>query len=165
MKLNKSVMKRLVLFTLFGALFALPMKSQEVFNQVVNNAKQVIDDPKANPFMLAISQFKYTALNYLCNTAIKQNGGGVKGDWLDKQAYGLNHFIISYFTDLSNAPKNNDKIKKDIMLHYWKACSDNMLFQGQDKEITEVFIQDRDCITPFSLNTDWEKADKAISKE
>ena len=115
--------------------------------------------------MLAISQFKYTALNYLCNTAIKQNGGGVKGDWLDKQAYGLNHFIISYFTDLSHAPKNNDKIKKDIMLHYWKACSDNMLFQGQDKEVTEVFIQDRDCITPFSLNTDWEKADKAISKE
>ena len=164
MKLNVSVMKRLVLLTLFGALFALPMKSQDVFNQVVNIAKKVIDDPRADPFMLGVSQFKYTALNYICNTAIKQNGGGVKGDWLDKQAYGLNHFIISYFTDLARA-KNSDKAMKDVTLHYWKACAENVLFPGQDKEITEVFIQDRDCITPFSLNTDWEKADKAISKE
>ncbi len=164
MKPNNSVMKRLVLFALFGALFALPLKSQEVFNEVVSNAKQVIDDPKANPFMLAISQFKYTALQYICNTAIKQNGGGVKGDWLDRQAYGLNHFIISYFTALSRA-KNNDKAMKEVTSYYWKACSDNVLFHGQDKEITEVFIQDPDCITPFSLNTDWEKADKAITRE
>lgn len=157
-------MKKLIMVSLLGLVSAMPMKAQEVFNQVVNNAKLVLEDPRADQFLINVSQFKYTALQYLCNTAIKENGGSVEADFLDKQAYSLNHFVISYFSELAKAQKQSNAAQKDIMKRYWKACAENPMFKNQDKETTDAFINDPGCITPFSINTDWEKADAAISK-
>lgn len=153
-----------MIIALFGLLSAGQVKAQDVFNQVVSNAKLVIEDPKADPFILAVSQFKYTALQYLCTTAIKRNGGGVAADLLDRQAYSLNHFIISYFSELAKAQKESDAKQKDIMKKYWRACAEHPMFKDEDKETTEAFMKDPGCITPFSIDTDWEKADQAISK-
>ena len=158
-------MKKLVLIAVLGLLYVSPMKAQDIFDQVVNSAKLVIDDPQADPFILAVSRFKFSALQYICTTAIKQNGGSVRGDFLDEQAYSLNHFIVSYFSDLSKAQKKNSNVQKEIMLQYWKASSENPMFSNQDHEITDAYINAPDCITPFSLNTNWVKADKAIGKK
>ena len=51
------------------------------------------------------------------------------------------------------------------MRQYWKASAENPMFKDQDREKTDAYINAPDCITPFSLNTDWEKADKAIGKK
>ncbi len=139
-------------------------KGQDVFNQVVDKAKDTIDDPQADPFLLSVAQFKFTAMQYLCTTAIKRNGGGVSADLLDRQAYGMNHFITSYFAELAKLQNGSDSQQKDVMKKYWKASAENPMFNDPDKEKTEAFLNDRDCITPFSLDTDWEKADAAISK-
>ena len=158
-------MKKLILVTLLGLTSFCTITAQDVFNQVVKNAKTVLDDPKADDFMISVSQFKYTALQYLCNTAMKLNGGSVEGNFLDIQAYSLNHFIISYFSELAKAQNASNSTQKDIMKKYWRASTENPLFEDQDKETTDVFMDDPDCITPFSLNTDWEKADNAITEK
>lgn len=89
----------------------------------------------------------------------------MRGDFLDKQAYSLNHFIVSYFSDLAKAQKQSATAQKDIMTRYWKASAENPMFYNQDPEKTNAYINAPDCITPFSLNTNWEKADQAISKK
>ena len=157
-------MKKTLLLAVMGLMTINPgAKAQEVVNQVVENAKLILEDPKADQFLIAVAQFKYTALQYLCTTAIKQNGGGVASDLLDQQAYSLNHFITSYFSELAKAQTQSKTAQKDIMKRYWKASSENPMFKGQDKEITESFLNDPGSITPFSINVDWEKADKAAT--
>ena len=158
-------MKRILCIALFGLLSAGQMKAQDVFNQVVSNAKLILEDPKADSFLIAVSQFKFTALQYLCTTAIKRNGGSVQADLLDRQAYSLNHFIISYFSELAKAQKESDSKQKEIMKRYWRASAEHPMFQDEDKETTEAFMKDPACITPFSIDTDWEKADQAITKK
>lgn len=158
-------MKKVLFIVLSGLLSASHAKAQDVFNQVVSNAKLVLEDPKADQFLIAVSQFKYTAMQYLCTTAIKRNGGGVEASLLDRQAYSMNHFIISYFSDLAKAQKESDSKQKDIMKRYWRATAEHPMFQDEDKETTEAFMNDPGCITPFSIDVDWEKADAAISKK
>ncbi len=158
-------MKKIMIIALLGMMTAGEAKSQEVFNQVVSNAKLVLEDPRADGFMIAVSQFKFTALQYLCNTAIKRKGGPVEADMLDRQAYALNHFIISYFSELAKAQKASDSAQKDIMKKYWRATAENPMFNDEDKETTSAFMNDPDCITPFSIDTNWELADKAISEK
>ena len=158
-------MKNLILATLLCTMSFCTISAQDVFNQVVRNAKTVLDDPKADDFMISVSQFKYTALQYLCHTAMKQNDGSVDGNFLDIQAYSLNHFIISYFSELAKAQNASNSTQKDIMKKYWRASTENPLFENQDKETTDAFMDDHDCITPFSLNTDWEKADNTITEK
>ena len=157
-------MKGLIFISFFVLANVLDIHAQDIFNQVVSNAKLVLDDPKADQFLLSVSQFKYTALQYLCTTSIKQNGGSVEAPFLDRQAYALNHFITSYFKELAQAQNKSNSSQKDIMKRYWKASSQNPLFENQDKETTDSFLNDPACITPFSLNTDWEKADNVIEE-
>lgn len=157
-------MKKIMIIALMGLMAIGEAKSQEIYNQVVTSAKQVIDDPKSDSFLTSVAQFKYTALQYLCSTAIKQNGQ-VEGDFLDRQATAINDFIISYFRELVKAQKSSDSAQKDIMKRFWRASNDNPMFENQDREITDSFIDDPGCITPFSLNTNWELANKAISEK
>ena len=157
-------MKKIMIIALMGLMAIGEARSQEIYNQVVANAKQVIDDPKSDSFIIAVAQFKYTAMQYLCSTAIKQNGQ-VEGDLLDRQAVALNNFIISYFGELVKAQKSSDSTQKDIMKRYWRACNNNPMFANQDREITDAFINDPDCITPFSINTNWELANQTISEK
>ncbi len=139
-------------------------KAQEVFNQVVSNAKNQLDDPHADPFMLSIAQFKFAAMQYLCNTAIRKNGGQVTGDFLDEQAYGMNHFITAYFSSLAKLQTRSADIQKKMMEKFWQASAENPLFHDTDEETIHAFLNDPDCITPFSLDTDWVKADSIISQ-
>ncbi len=145
--------------------FALPQRAhaQEVFYQVVNSAKNIIDDPRADPFLLSIAQFKFTAMQYLCTTAIKRNGGEVETDFLNQQAYSMNHFVTSYFSEMARMQSSGSAEQKNVMKKYWQASSEHPLFNDTDRETVEAFLNDPDCITPFSLDTDWEKADAVIS--
>lgn len=158
-------MRKILIIALMGIISTGNIKAQEVFNQVVNNAKLVLEDPRADSFLTAVSQFKYTAMQFLCTTAIKQKGGPVEANMLDRQALALNNFIISYFRELGKAQKSSDSAQKDIMKRFWRACNENPMFENQDREITDAFINDPDCITPFSINTNWVMAEKAVTEK
>ncbi len=137
-------------------------RAQELFNQVVANAKNVIDDPHADPFMLSVAQFKFTAMQYLCNTAIKRNGGQVSADFLNRQAVAMNDFLTSYLRSYLQAQSIGATVQKEVIKKYWQISASNPLFGDTDLATVGAFLNDPDCITPFSLDTDWEKADAAI---
>ncbi|MCD7721333.1 MAG: hypothetical protein LUI09_03795 [Prevotellaceae bacterium] len=139
------------------------VKAQEIFYQVVNSAKNIIDDPQADPLMLSIAQFKFTAMQYLCTTAIKRNGGQVGADFLNQQAYSMNHFVTSYLSEIVKTQNSGAGKQKEVMKKYWQASAEHPLFNDTDTETVNSFMDAPDSITPFSLDTDWEKADEAIS--
>ncbi len=161
----KDMKARITFIALFCMLCATNMKGQDVFYQVVNKAKLTLEDPRANQFNINVAQFKYTSMQYLCNKAIEKNGGSVGADFLDIQAYSMNHFINSYLLELAKLQNNSDGARKDVMKKYWKASASNPMFNDPDKETTEAFMNDAKSDIPFSLDTDWEKADAAISEE
>lgn len=137
--------------------------AQDIFQQVVNTNKLIIEDPQAGGSTLAIAQFKYTAMQYLCTTAIKNGGGKADGAMLDRQAQAMNNFVTGYITELTQARES--KKQKDVMMRYWKASAHNPLFNDPDTETTRAFTTDLTSITPFSLDTDWEKADEARKEQ
>lgn len=133
--------------------------AQDVFQQVVDTNKLIIEDPSASGAALSIAQFKYTAMQYLCTTAIKTGGGKADGTMLDRQAQAMNNFITGYLTELTT--EKDSKKQKEVMMRYWKASARNPMFNDPDTETTRAFTTDPTSITPFSLDTDWEKADEA----
>ncbi len=162
-KINRYNMKLLKLTIVALCLFIAPQtRAQEVFNQVVANAKNLIDDPRTDPFMLNVAQFKFTAMQYLCNTAIKRNGGQVSADFLNRQAASMNDFLTSYLRSYLQAQSKGTSAQKEVVKKYWQISVGNPLFNDQDQETIGAFLNDPDCVTPFSLDTDWEKADAAI---
>ena len=44
--------------------------AQQIFQQVVDTNKLIIEDPQASGGSLSIAQFKYTAMQYHCSRAI-----------------------------------------------------------------------------------------------
>ncbi len=138
------------------------VQAQDVFQQVVNTNKMIIMDPQSSGVKLSVAQFKYSSMQYLCNMAIKVNGGA-DGDFLDRQATAMNNFVTSYIGELSQG--TDKKAQKEVMMRYWKASADNPLFGDKDTETTRAFASDVTSITPFSLDTNWELADKARVKK
>ncbi|MEE1222082.1 MAG: hypothetical protein UHL07_00910 [Bacteroidaceae bacterium] len=137
--------------------------AQQIFQQVVDTNKLIIEDPQASGGSLSIAQFKYTAMQYLCTRAIKAGGGKADGAMLDRQAQAMNNFITGYITELTQAKES--KKQKQVMMRYWKASAHNPMFNDPDTETTRAFTTDPTSITPFSLDTDWVKADEARKEQ
>lgn len=133
--------------------------AQQVFQQVVDTNKLIIEDPQASGAALSIAQFKYTSMQYLCTRAIKAGGGQADGAMLDRQAQAMNNFITGYLTELTHARES--KKQKEVMMRYWKASAQHPMFNDPDTETTRAFTTDATSITPFSLDTNWEQADEA----
>ena len=141
----------------FGALSA-----QEVFNYVFEGASRVVNNPSSSYTTLRIAQFKLTALTYLQSKAFETREQ-VTEDFLNTQAYYMNEFVTSFvalFVDEKLA-REPEELKKRILL-YTDASLSNPLFGDTDKETTLSYIGDSESLTPFSLDTDWEKACAAV---
>ena len=137
--------------------------AQQIFQQVVDTNKLIIEDPQASGGSLSIAQFKYTAMQYLCTRAIMAGGGKADGAMLDRQAQAMNNFITGYITELTQAKES--KKQKQVMMRYWKASAHNPMFNDPDTETTRAFTTDPTSITPYSLDTDWVKADEARKEQ
>ena len=135
--------------------------SQEIYNEVLAKSEAIVNDPKASDINIKLNHFKSTALRYIRSTAHKQKKQ-VTASFLDVQAYYMSDFLGRFFKDLSTIQNSSEKKRKEYIMMYVNASVGNPLFENQDEEITECFIDDNNNLTPFSLNTDWEKACKAI---
>ncbi len=159
---EETKMKRYSLILLFALLWGVHARAQEVFNQVMNSSMLVLNDPKADALSMNVAQFKCTALQYLFNMVQKQNGGHVDADFLDNQAYSMNQFVTDFLSELNRA--KDDGKRKEVMKRYWKASAKNPLFGDKDTETTRAFANDPDTFTPFSLDTNWQLAEKAAEE-
>lgn len=154
---------RIILAAGIGLMIGTSCPAQQLYNEVLKQAEAVVNNPKSDDVSLKINHFKSTALRYLKNTALKEMET-VTEQFLDVQAYYLSDFIGKYIKDLVSMQSDTEKARKARIIDYVNASVNNPLFKDQDEETTGCFIEDKDGLTPFSLNTDWKKASQALEQ-
>ena len=131
--------------------------AQNVYNFVLENAQRTVDNPTVNFTQTRIAQSKVTALRFMRQTGLEKRPGSDER-WLDVQAYYLSEFLTLFFKELvSSDPLSSDERKAHI-LRFTEATMENPLFEQVDEETALAYLKEAGEITPFSLNTDWEKA-------
>ena len=137
------------------------ISAQEVYNYVLQSCSRIVDDPISSITHTRVAQFKKTALIYLSSKA-EETMPHVTESFLNEQAYYLSEFVATFFEDVLNGSSKKKAAKKKIIFKYVNASLMNPLFDDTDVETTEIYLQETDELTPFSLNTDWKKAYFAI---
>lgn len=133
-------------------------KAQEVYNYVLNNATRTVNNPIANFTQTQIAQFKRTALVYLKDKAYQETDT-IPSLFLDTQAYYLSEFVELYIEDVLKSKRMSTEERNKRVLIFTDASISNPLFNDADQETVLSFIKSGgEAITPFSLDTDWEKA-------
>jgi hypothetical protein len=82
--------------------------------------------------------------------------------FLDLQAYYLSEFLTLYQEDLVNSINLSAEERAKRAMIYVDATVSNPLFNDTDEETIYAFIQEGTELTPFSLDTDWQKALAAV---
>ena len=78
--------------------------------------------------------------------------------FLDVQAYYMSEFLTLFFKEILSDKKLSDEKKKNKILMFMDASCSNPLFNDSDKETINAYINEGNELTPFCLDTDWEKA-------
>lgn len=131
--------------------------AQEVYNLVLANATRIVNSPTSGFTQTQIAQFKRTALVYMKSKAFEQTDS-IPASFLDTQAYYLSEYISLFFDEILKSKKLSDDKRRERIYLFMDASVSNPLFNDPDEETTMAFIKDGGEITPFSINTDWEKA-------
>lgn len=124
----------------------------------------MVNSPTTSFTNTQIAQFKRTALIYLKEKAFEQRKE-VTTDFLDTQAYYLSEFVTFFFDEILKAKRLSEEKRKERILLFMDASVSNPLFDDRDLETTMSFITSGGELTPFCLNTDWEKAYAAVSAQ
>jgi hypothetical protein len=138
------------------------LHAQDIYKAILNDAKTIVNDPSGNPVLRKIAQFKVSDLQYIHDKAIA-SPHEVTTKFLDDQAYYMNQFINTFIREaLVNTSLTKADKKKRILL-FMDASSSNPLFNDEDKELVNAYINDsKNQFTPFCLDTDWTKAYAAV---
>lgn len=130
---------------------------QDVYNVVLENATRTVNSPSSSYTQTQIAQFKRTALIYLKSKAFEQTDS-VSADFLNVQAYYLSEFVSCFFSEIITHKFKNDAEKEALIEHYMDASVSNPLYNDPDQDMTMSYITEGGQLTPFCLNTDWQKA-------
>lgn len=131
--------------------------AQEVYNLVLENATKMVNTPTTNFTQTRISQFKRTSLVYMKRKAI-ETMPTVTEEFLNTQAYYLSEFLSLFFDEILKDHKLSEDVRKEKILMFMEVSITNPLFNDTDYETVHSYINEGSELTPFSLDTDWEKA-------
>ncbi|MCM1108137.1 MAG: hypothetical protein NC388_03650 [Clostridium sp.] len=157
------MIKKLFIVLLCGLGSYSGLQAQQLYNTVLQKAEQVVNDPRSDEVSVKINHFKSTALRYTKKMAFEQHKS-VTTQFLDLQAYYLSDFLGRFFKELSQLQDNDEKTRKNCIWEYVNITVSNPLFEHVDKNVSESFLEDKNNLTPFNLNTDWEKACQALDE-
>ncbi|MBR1379096.1 MAG: hypothetical protein IJ557_08245 [Bacteroidaceae bacterium] len=157
-------MKKIIMTILVSVVALGSLQAQSLYKKVYDNAVAVVNDAAANDQQIQVNQFKITALNYMSNQVTKRNQTR-NSYFYDSQAVNMASFITDFETYIIKARTISTEKRLAVIGCYRDASLQNPLFGDQDKETTLVYVNDKQTYTPFSLDTDWEKAyDQASAK-
>lgn len=150
-------MKRIIL-TIFVALCTLTtVSAQSLYKKVYDKAVAVVNDDKASDEEIQINQFQVTVLNYI-TTQVKKRGLDKDSYFFDAQAVNLTSFVTDYLVNLETARGISSLKREQVIKCYVDASVKNPLFNDKDKEKVNAYVNDDQTLTPFCVDTDWEKA-------
>lgn len=136
--------------------------AQQYFQMIRNTANKVVNNPNSSQEMVDINQFEITVLNYI-GAQVAKRGVDMPPLFYDIQAVSLKLFVDDFLYNLLEAKKISSAKRKEVMDCFQKASSLNPLFKDTDKRTTNVYMT-TNSLTPFSLDTDWEKAYDYVSQ-
>lgn len=149
-------MSRILLIILFST-FSICSQAQEVYDMVLDNATRIVNSPTSSFLNTQIAQFKRTALIYIKSKAFERTDS-VPAKFLNTQAYYLTEFLNLFFAEMIIIKDLPEKARKQRILRFMDASACNPLFHDPDEETTLSFVENGGEVTPFSLDTDWQKA-------
>lgn len=133
------------------------VNAQSLYKRVHDNATAVVNNAASNEQQIQINQFKITVLNYMMTQSKKRNLN--KDDYFfDSQAVNLATFVTDFETNIIKARQISTEKRLAVIECYRNASLQNPLFNDTDKDATYCYVNDKQTYTPFSLDTDWEKA-------
>lgn len=155
--LEKIKMKKTIFTVLFAACCMTQMQAQELFHKVYDVSIGVVNNPNSNDEQIQINQFKVTVLNYI-TAQVQQRGLQKDGYFYDSQAVNLHSFILDFLDNVTKGRSISQAKRLAVIKCYQEASLQNPLFNDKNRERTHCYINDTKTLTPFSLDTDWEKA-------
>ena len=157
-------MKKLIFTTLMAACCFAQVQAQELFKTVYEGALKVVNSADSDDEQVEIRHFIVTDLNYI--TMQCQQRGLHKDDFLfyDTQAVNLKCFIDDFFFNINKARSISQAKRLEVLRIYQEASLQNPLFRDSNHTSTHCYVNDKKSLTPFSLDTDWDKAYEQATK-
>ena len=124
---------------------------------VLDNATRIVNSPTSSFLNTQIAQFKRTALIYIKSKAFERTDS-VPAKFLNTQAYYLTEFLNLFFAEMIKIKDLPEKARKQRILRFMDASACNPHYHDPDEETTLSFVENGGEVTPFSLDTDWQKA-------
>ena len=146
------------LFTTGGAVSA-----QEVFNKVLESAQHTINEPTSSFTNAQIARFKVDVLQYMKSKALEKESANVN-ELLDIQAYYMSEFLSLFYTEIIYSTELSVEDRKAKIFLFIQASCTCPLFDDNDKEKINKYINGDSQLTPFCLDTDWHKAYQFVTK-
>ncbi len=140
------------------------IKSQQVYNMVLDNATRIVNSPVSSFTQTQIAQFKRTALVYMKKKAFEETDS-VPSAFLDTQAYYLSEYVTLFFDQIVKTKKLSPDKRRERIVLFMDASVSNPMFDDNDQETTMAYITEGNELTPFCLNTDWQKAYAAVASQ
>ena len=157
-------MRKLLLSIAFTLISFCTVNGQEVYNEIRNNATNIVSNPSTNDMVRNINQFKVDALDYLL-VKMREQMPDSTTIFLDKQAYAMNNFVNFFIQEIIKNKDMPQAHQVKIMKLFMDASFSNPLFEDPEKDITLIYYANEECLTSFSLDTDWRKAVAAVVME
>lgn len=152
------------IFIAWMLVFCMNAQAQEVYNELRQKNKAIVENAEVNELVRKISQFKFDALNYLA-IKMQEEMPDSTVDFLDRQAYAMNayvNFYVEKLVQLNNMPQS---LQVEMTKMFMDTSYSNPLFKDKDKEMVLSYYNNAECLTRFSLDTDWPRALAAITKQ
>ena len=156
-------MKKTLLILLLSLLAGVSVQAQTVYQFELENSARTMGNSMAGFVPMRLATFKNAALVYMqrkADAAITPS----RDRWLDNQAYHLADFLTLYqieVTDQNISEADHARLK----MMFRDATLAHPAFVDPDETTSLQFVNST-CsnFTPFSLDTDWEKAFDNIYK-
>ena len=154
--MNKLALVLLLLLAPLGA------SAQQVFQFELDNSARAMRSPGSGYVVVRLATFQHCALNYLA-TKTADRPDHERNRWLDNQAYYMADFLRLYYMQLI------DESLTETDHAIWKqsfatASAQAPEFYDDDNPEACAYVNDR-SLTPFSLDTNWEKAFERILQD
>ena len=157
-------MKKILYVLLLFCIMFTNAAAQEVFSEMLKKSKAIVESPTSTEMQKRCSQFKVDALTYMA-MKMREEMPDSSAFLLDRQAYSLNNFVSLYISTLLDYRDAIQKDQIEIIKLFMDASFSNPLFNDPDGELVLSYFANSECLTRFSLDTDWPKAYIAVATQ
>ena len=107
-------------------------QAQEVFNELRQKNKAIVENQQSAGIVRAISQFKLDALNYLV-IKMQEEMPDSSVYFLDRQALAMDDFVQFYIKKLVQYNEMPQALQQEMTKMFMEASKDHPLFKDKDR--------------------------------